>query len=73
LAERGELALICFPDSLAEWLMEQVGSPVAQPESQNDSLCGIRYQLVGIGDVEVSGPVMEHCFHEITFEHLNEY
>lgn len=72
LAERGELALICIPDALAEWLMEQVGPPVAQPEGHNEPLCGIRYQLVGIGHVEVAGPVMEHGYHEITFEGLNE-
>jgi hypothetical protein len=72
LAQKGDLSLINTPDALAEWLMEHAGNPVGQPEGEDEPLCSIRYQLVGIGHVEIAGPVFENGYHESSLENLNE-
>ena len=72
LAEYGELTLIGTPDVLADWLIQQAGDPVGQPEGEDEPLCSIRYQLVRIGNIEVAGPILEHSYYEITLEDLNE-
>lgn len=72
LAQKGGLTMIDTPDALTEWLMEQAGDPVAQPEGEDEPLCSIRYQLVGIEDASFAGPVIYNGYHEVSLEELND-
>lgn len=71
LSQKDGLALLKTPNALIDWLIKQAGDPVGEPEGEDEPLCSIRYQLVGIGGVEVAGPALVNGYHEISLEALN--
>lgn len=72
LIQKDGLALLKTPNALVDWLIKQAGDPVGEPEGEDEPLCSIRYQLVGIGSVDVAGPALVNGYHEISLEDLNE-
>jgi len=72
LIQKDGLALLKTPNALVDWLIKQAGDPMGEPEGEDEPLCSIRYQLVGIGGVDVAGPALVNGYHEISLEDLNE-
>lgn len=72
LIQQDGLTFLNTPKSLIDWLSKQAGDPVAKPEGEDEPLCSIRYQLVGIGGIEISGPALVNGYHEISLEDLND-